>query len=229
MCLPLNKKSRTRKIIEILKKEYPNAGPRLRFSNPLELLIAGILAAQCTDERVNEVTKTLFIKYKTADDYANADLDELRAEIYSTGTFRRKAEMIKECCNVIATEYNGVVPNTMDDLVSLPGVGRKTANMVMADIFGVPGIIMDTHVIRLSQRIGLSDKKIPDKMEIDLIEIVPKRDRTIFSHLLAFHGRKVCVARKPKCEQCKINGLCDYYKQLMIKHKDTKTQRHERS
>ena len=211
----LNKKSRTRKIIAILEEEYPDAGPRLRFSNPLELLIAGILAAQCTDERVNEVTETLFIKYKTADDYANANLYELRTYIYSTGTFRRKAEMIKECCNVIATEYNGVVPNTMDDLVSLPGVGRKTGNMVMADVFGVPGIIMDTHVIRLSQRIGLSDKKIPDKIEIDLIEIVPKRDRTIFSHLLAFHGRKVCVARKPKCEQCPINGLCDYYKQLM--------------
>jgi endonuclease-3 len=208
----LNKKSRTRKIITILKEEYPDAGPRLRFSNPLELLIAGILAAQCTDERVNEITKTLFIKYKTADDYANANLDELMVEIYSTGTFRRKAKMIKECCKVIATEYNGIVPNTMDDLVSLPGVGRKTGNMVMADVFGVPGIIMDTHVIRLSQRIGLSDKKIPDKIEIDLIEIVPKKDRTIFSHLLAFHGRKVCVARKPKCEQCKINGLCDYYK-----------------
>jgi endonuclease III len=234
VCLSLNKKSRTKKIIEILKKEYPDAGPRLRFSNSLEILVAGILAAQCTDERVNKVTETLFKKYKTAHDYANADLDELMNEIYSTGTFRRKAEMIKECCKVIATEYNGIVPNTMDELVSLPGVGRKTANMIMADIFGVPGIIMDTHVIRLSQRIGLSDKKIADKIEIDLIEIVPKKDRTIFSHLLAFHGRKICVARKPKCEQCKINSLCDYYKQPMdssvyqiFKHQDTKARRHE--
>lgn len=209
-----SKSDRVKKIIAILKEEYPDAGPRLRFSNPLELLIAGILAAQCTDDKVNEVTETLFKKYRTANDYANADLDELMNEIYSTGTFRRKAEAIKECCKAIVVEYKGDVPNTMEELVSLPGVGRKTANMVLADAFGVPGIIMDTHVIRLSQRIGLSDKKMPDKIEKDLLEIVPKKDMTIFSHLLAFHGRKICVARKPKCDHCKINKLCDYYKQV---------------
>lgn len=208
-----NKIDRVKKIISILKEEYPDAGPRLMFSNPLELLVAGILAAQCTDDKVNEVTKTLFKKYRTAYDYANADLNELMNEIYSTGTFRKKAEAIKECCKAIAEKYNGNVPNNIDELVSLPRVGRKTANMVLADAFGIPGIIMDTHVIRLSQRIGLSDKKIPDKMEQDLLEIVPEKERTIFSHLLAFHGRNICIARKPKCELCKINSLCDYYNQ----------------
>lgn len=209
-------KERMQKIIPILKDEYPDAGPRLRFSNPLELLIAGILAAQCTDERVNEVTVEMFKKYRTAKDYANADLDELMDEIYSTGTFRRKAVKIKECCEIIATQYNGEVPQNMDDLVALPGVGRKTANMLLADAFGQPGIIMDTHAIRLSQRIGLSDKKLPDKIEFDLIEIIPKEHWTIFSHLMAFHGRAICVARKPKCEKCKISELCEYYRKLVL-------------
>jgi endonuclease-3 len=206
-----NRKERVKNIIPILKDEYPDAGPRLRFTNPLELLIAGILAAQCTDEKVNEVTVELFRKYKTARDFANADPDELMKEIYSTGTFRRKAVRIKECCEIIATQYNGEIPTNMDDLASLPGVGRKTANMLLADAFGLPGIIMDTHAIRLSQRIGLSDKKLPDKIELDLIEIIPEEHWTIFSHLLAFHGRAVCVARKPKCEQCKISDFCEYY------------------
>jgi endonuclease-3 len=204
-------KKQVNNIITILKQEYPEAGPRLRFSNPLECLIAGILAAQCTDEKVNEVTEFLFDKYKTARDYADADLDELMMEIYSTGTFRKKALRIKECCEVLDTQYGGKIPEDMDSLTSLPGVGRKTANMVLADAFGVPGIIVDTHVIRLSQRIGLSDRKLPDKIELDLREIVQEEDWTIFSHLLAFHGRKVCVARKPKCDQCSIYDFCDYY------------------
>ena len=204
------------KIIPILKDEYSDAGPRLRFSNPLELLIAGILAAQCTDERVNEVTVEMFKKYRTAMDYANADLDELMDEIYSTGTFRRKAVKIKECSKIIATQYNGEVPQNMDDLLALPGVGRKTANMLLADVFGQPGIIMDTHTIRLSQRMGLSDKKLPDKIEFDLREIIPKEHWTIFSHLMAFHGRAICVARKPKCKKCKINNLCEYYRKMVL-------------
>jgi len=207
-----NRKERVKNIIPILKDEYPDAGPRLQFTNPLELLIAGILAAQCTDEKVNEVTVESFRKYKTARDFANADPDELMKEIYSTGTFRKKAVRIKECCEIIATQYNGEIPTNMDDLASLPGVGRKTANMLLADAFGLPGIIMDTHAIRLSQRIGLSDKKLPDKIELDLIEIIPEEHWTIFSHLLAFHGRAVCVARKPKCEQCKISDFCEYYR-----------------
>jgi endonuclease-3 len=217
-----NRKERVKNIIPILKDEYPDAGPRLRFTNPLELIVAGILAAQCTDEKVNEVTVELFRKYKTARDFANADLDELMKEIFSTGTFRRKAVRIKECCEIIATQYNGEVPTNMDDLASLPGVGRKTANMLLADAFGLPGIIMDTHAIRLSQRIGLSDKKLPDKIELDLIEIIPKEHWTIFSHLLAFHGRAVCVARKPKCEQCKISDFCEYYRKNSGGHKNVR-------
>ena len=206
------RKERVKNIIPILKEEYPNAGPRLRFSNSLELLVAGILAAQCTDEKVNEVTELIFKKYKTARDYANADLDELMKEIYSTGTFRRKSARIKECCEVIADQYNGEVPQNMDDLASLPGVGRKTANMILADAFGQPGIIMDTHAIRFSQRIGLSDKKLPNKIEFDLVEIIPKEHWTIFSHLVAFHGRAVCVARRPKCEKCPLRKayICWY-------------------
>lgn len=205
------KKKRLQEIIPILKEEYPNAGPRLNFTNPLELLVAGILAAQCTDDRVNIVTKDLFKKYRTAKDYAQADINELMNEIYSTGTFRKKAEMIIECCKTIDSLYGGKVPDNMEQLASLPGVGRKTANMVLADYFGKPGIIMDTHVIRLSSRIGISDKKYPDKIEQDLMKIVPQKDWIIFSHLLAFHGRQICTARKPKCEECKINAFCDYY------------------
>ncbi len=202
---------RLKEIIPILKEEYPDAGPRLNFTNPLELLIAGILAAQCTDDKVNIVTRDLFKKYKSAKDYAQANINELMNEIYSTGTFRKKAERIIECCKAIDSLYGGKVPDNMEQLSSLPGVGRKTANMVLADYFGQPGIIMDTHVIRLSNRIGLSDKKYPDKIEQDLMQIVPKEDWTIFSHLLAFHGRQICTARKPKCDECKINAFCDYY------------------
>ncbi len=205
---------RVRKIITRLREEYPDAGPRLNFSNPLELLIASILAARCTDDMVNKVTKTLFKKYRAAKDYAEADLDELMEEIHSTGAFRKKAERIKSCCKVIASQYNGEVPADINSLSSLPGVGRKTANMVLANAFGLPGIIMDTHVIRVSKRIGLTDKNYPDKMELDLMEIVPKEHWTLFSHLLVFHGRNVCLARKPRCHECKIKELCDYYHAL---------------
>lgn len=210
------RRRRVRKIIPILREEYPDAGPRLRFSNPLELLIASILAAQCTDDRVNEVTKDLFRKYRTAKDYAEADLVELMDEIYSTGTFRKKAARIKLCCEAIVSRHGGEVPDNMEELADLPGVGRKTANMVMVNWFGLPGIIMDTHVARVSKRIGLTDKNENqrDKMEADLMEVVAKRNWSIFSHLLVFHGRRICVARKPKCEQCKINSLCDYYRWL---------------
>ena len=207
------RQKRIRNIIPILKEEYPNAGPRLNFSNPLELLIASILAAQCTDDRVNIVTKDLFKKYKTAQDYLNANIEQLMEEIYSTGTFRRKATLIKECCAVIVQKHNGEVPDNMEDLTNLPGVGRKTANLVLANSFGVPGIIMDTHVIRLSKRIGLTDKNNPDKMEADLLEIVPEKERTDLSNLLMFHGREICLARNPKCEKCRINAFCDYYKE----------------
>lgn len=208
------RRRRVRKIIPILEEEYSGGpvGDMLNFSNPLELLIASILAAQCTDKRVNTVTQSLFKKYRTAKDYAEADLDELMDEIYSTGTFRKKALRIKLCCEFIVSEYDGEIPSEMEKLTAMPGVGRKTANLVRVESFGQPGIILDTHVIRLSKRIGLTDKLQPNKMEEDLIEVVAKKNWSTFSHLLVFHGRAVCMARKPKCERCKINRSCDYYR-----------------
>ena len=206
------RKKRARRIIPILREEYPDAGPRLKFSNPLELMVASILAAQCTDEKVNKITASLFKKYKTAKDYVEADINELMEEIHSSGSFRKKASRIKDCCKIIDSQYGGELPDNMEALSALPGVGRKTANMILVNWYGKPGIIMDTHVIRVSKRIGLTDKNYPDKMELDLMEVIPGKDWAIFSHLLVFHGRKVCMARKPKCEQCKINTLCDYYR-----------------
>jgi endonuclease-3 len=206
------RRRRVRKIIPILREEYPNAGPRLHFSNPLELLIASILAAQCTDDRVNQVTKDLFRKYRTAEDYLKADLNVFMDEIRSTGTFRRKTLRIKSCCEALILEHGGHVPDNMEALTSLPGIGRKTANMILVNAFGQPGIIMDTHVARVSSRIGLTDKKLPDTMEKDLIKVVAKKNWADFSHLIMFHGREICVSRKPRCEKCKINNLCDYFR-----------------
>ena len=205
---------RARKIIPILREEYPEDGSWLNFSNPLELLIASILAAQCTDDRVNKVTEELFRKYKTAKDYAESDLDVLMDEIHSTGTFRKKAIRIKLCCESIVSQYDGEIPARMDDLIALPGVGSKTANMILVHWFGEPGIILDTHVIRVSKRIGLTDKLQTNKMEADLMEVVARKNWSTFSHLLVFHGRAVCSARKPKCQRCKISRLCDYYRAL---------------
>ena len=208
------RRRRVRKIIPILREEYPDAGSRLNFSNPLELLIATILAAQCTDDRVNKVAGELFRKYRTAKDYAEADLDVLMDEIYSTGTFRKKAIRIKLCCESIVSQHDGEIPARMDDLTGLPGVGSKTANMILVNWFGEPGIILDTHVARVSKRIGLTDKLQPNKMEADLMEVVARKNWSMFSHLLVFHGRAVCSSRKPKCQRCKINRLCDYYRAL---------------
>ena len=203
---------RVRKLIPILKEEYPDTSPMLNFSNALELLIASILAAQCTDKKVNEVTGKLFEKYKSARDYAEADLEELMEEIYSTGTFRRKAARIKDCCEALARLYNGEVPGDIEVLTALPGIGRKTANLVLADCFGLPGIIMDTHVIRVSKRLGLTDKDYPDKMEDDLMAVVAEKNWSDFSRLLASHGRAICVARRPRCRLCKVSRVCDYYR-----------------
>jgi endonuclease-3 len=206
------RRRRVRKIIPILREEYPNAGPRLHFSNPLELLIASILAAQCTDDKVNQVTRDLFKKYRTAEDYLKADLNVFMDEIHSTGTFRKKTLRIKSCCEALILEHGGQVPDNMEGLTSLPGVGRKTANMILVNAFGQPGIIMDTHVARVSPRIGLTDKKLPDTMEKDLVKVVAKKDWADFSHLIMFHGREICVSRKPRCEKCRINRLCDYFR-----------------
>jgi len=203
-----SKKSRARKIIKKLKKIYPNAGTHLNFSNPLELLVATILAAQCTDERVNQVTKYLFVKYRTAEDYANADLKVLEREVKPTGFYRNKAKAIKNCCKVLVEKYNGRVPDKLEELVKLPGVGRKTANAVIANAFGGQGIIVDTHLKRVVKRLGLAESSNPDKIEFELMKITPKRSWTKFSHLIGEHGREICKARKPECPVCPVNSLC---------------------
>jgi endonuclease-3 len=200
--------ARVRKIWPILKKTYPDAGIALNFTNPLELLIATILSAQCTDVRVNMVTKDLFKKYKSAADWAKADTEQIESDIRSTGFFHNKAVSIKGACATIADKHEGRVPGTMEELVGLPGVGRKTANVVLGGAFGRPGITCDTHVIRLSRRLGLSENSDAVKLEFDLAEIVPEKNWTQFSNLLIFHGRNICKARKPDCENCPMAKHC---------------------
>lgn len=199
---------RVKKIWPVLSKTYPEAKTALNFRNPLELLIATILSAQCTDVRVNIVTKELFRKYKSATDWAKADVKEIESDIKSTGFFRNKARNIKQACRTITDRFDGKVPGTMEELVELGGVGRKTANVVLGNAFGVPSIACDTHVIRLSRRLGLSANSDPVKLEFDLQEIVPKKNWTIFSHVLIFHGRNICKARRPDCENCPIAKYC---------------------
>lgn len=199
---------RVKKIWPILKKTYPDAKIALNFGNPLELLIATILSAQCTDVRVNIVTKDLFKKYKSAKDWANADLKQIESDIKSTGFYHNKGVSIKRACTAISDKLGGKVPDTMEKLVGLPGVGRKTANVVLGNAFGVPGIVCDTHVIRLSRRLGLSENTDAVKLEFDLGEIVPKKNWTKFSDLLIFHGRNICKAPKPDCQNCPISKYC---------------------
>ncbi len=203
-------KKRVKKIIRILSEEIPDSTIALKFSNPLELLIATILSAQCTDVKVNQVTENLFKKHRTAKDYAESDLAELEKEIRPTGFYRNKAKSIQKCCQELEKRFGGKVPKVLEDLVTLPGVGRKTANVILGNVFGIPGITVDTHVNRLSQRIGLTKNDDPVKIEFDLMEIVPKEEWTHFSNLLIWHGRKTCVARKPLCEICPIRKECDY-------------------
>jgi len=200
---------RVARIIETLKKEYPNARTALRFSNPLELLVATVLSAQCTDERVNRVTQGLFQKYQSARAYADVELGELEEDIRPTGFFRNKAKAVKSQCAELVGRFNGEVPRRLEDLVSLPGIGRKTANLILGEAFGIPGIVVDTHVKRLVNLIGLTKKTDPEKIEFDLMEIVPKSEWTLFSNLLILHGRAICVARKPRHDQCKIVDLCN--------------------
>ena len=200
---------RVNQIIEILDSEYPNARTALHFNNPLELLVATVLSAQCTDERVNKVTSDLFRKYRSAEDYARIDLAELEEDIRPTGFFRNKSKAIKSFCNDLVEKFNGKVPDNLKDLVSLSGIGRKTANLVLGEVFDIPGIVVDTHVLRLSRLIGLTKNTDATKVEFDLMEVVP-RDRWIrFSNLLILHGRAICIARRPKHGECKIVHLCD--------------------
>jgi endonuclease-3 len=201
--------NRALKIIELLEKEHRDAKIALNHTNPLELLLATILSAQCTDERVNIVTKTLFKKYRSVKDYAGADLKELEQDIRSTGFYRNKARNIKKCCQMILDKFGSQVPKTMEEILELPGVARKTANIVLSNAYGVvEGIAVDTHVRRLSQRLGLTTNNNPDKIEQDLMKLVPKGKWMRFTELLIFHGRKICTAKKPKCETCVANRLC---------------------
>ena len=192
-----------------LKSEYPGAKTALDWTNPLELLVATILSAQTTDVRVNAVTPTLFAKYPTAADYAAADPTELEEDIRPTGFFRNKAKSLRGMAHALVDDHGGEVPRTMEDLVALPGVGRKTANVVLGNAFSIDeGVVVDTHVRRLSNRLGFTTHNDPEKIERDLMQTVPKRDWTVFSHLLILHGRSVCKARKPACEDCVVNDLC---------------------
>jgi endonuclease III len=203
-------KKRVKKIIKILSKEIPDSTIALKFSNPLELLVATILSAQCTDVKVNQVTVGLFKKYRSARDYAESDLLKLEEEIRPTGFYRNKAKSIQKCCQELVKRFGEEVPKTLEALVTLPGVGRKTANVILGNAFGIPGIVVDTHVHRVSRRIGLTRNDDPVKIEFDLMEIVPKEEWTHFSNLLVWHGRKTCVARKPLCGICPIRKWCDY-------------------
>jgi endonuclease III len=206
---PAERKRRTRSIITRLKREFPDVKCALDHANPLELLVATILSAQSTDARVNIVTPALFAKYKSAADYAAANPDVFQSEIHSTGFFRNKTKSILGMAQALEERHDGQVPDTMDALVALPGVGRKTANVVLGNAFGKnEGVVVDTHVARISGLLKLTKQTNPEKIERDLMELVPRKDWTIFSHLLILHGRKTCIARRPKCESCRINDLC---------------------
>jgi endonuclease III len=196
-------------VITRLKREYPDARTELNWENPLELLVATMLSAQTTDVRVNMVTEELFKKYRTAADYAGADPAGLEADIRPTGFYRNKARSLQGMARALLERHGGEVPRTMAELVALPGVGRKTANVVLGNAFGVnEGVVVDTHVRRVSGRLGLTEERDPEKIERDLIRVVPEEERTLFSHLLIFHGRRVCKARKPDCPDCVLNDVC---------------------
>jgi endonuclease III len=204
-----DEKSHAAQVVRLLRKEYPDAKCSLSFTNPLELLVATVLSAQCTDERVNLVTKDLFRKYRSATDYARTPDAELEKDIQSTGFFRNKAKNIQNCCRLLMEQYDGQVPQDLEQLVELPGIGRKTANVILGTAFGIPsGVVVDTHVARLSQRLGLSRHKDPEKIEADFMAVLPEKEWIIFSHRMIQHGRRICMARKPKCEECTLNSIC---------------------
>ena len=206
-------------ILKRLKKEYPNVrGTALNYSNPLELLIATILSAQTTDKRVNMVTKGLFKKYKNARDYARADIKELQEMIKSVNFYKNKAKYIKEGCRIIDERYNGNVPDSMEELIKLPGVSRKTANVVLSNAFRKDeGIVVDTHVIRLSKRLGLTKENDRNKIEQDLMKKFPKEEWFDLANLLIVHGRQICKAKNPDCENCVLKDICLYYKEMKKK------------
>lgn len=199
---------RAAEVVSILERAYPDSQCALHFCSPFQLLIATILSAQCTDERVNQVTPGLFEKYPSPRDFLNAPQEELEHAIYSTGFYRNKAKSIRGACQALIERHEGEVPGTMEELLEVPGVGRKTANVLLGHCFGVPGIVVDTHVKRIANLLGLADSQNPDIIEKQLEEVVPKGKWVLFSHLLADHGRAVCIARRPKCDECPVSLLC---------------------
>jgi endonuclease-3 len=201
-------RKRALSMLDTLKREFPDAKIALDYSNALELLVATILSAQCTDARVNMVTPELFKKYRTAQDYVDAPDEELIEIIRSTGFFNNKTKNIKKACESIVERFNGEIPGTMEELTTLAGVGRKTANCLLGNVFDVPGIVVDTHMIRLSRRMGFTTQKDPVKIEFDLMELIPREDWTLFSHLITSHGRTWCSARKPMCDECPVADDC---------------------
>ncbi len=205
----MTKKSNHKKILSLLKKHYPEAGIVLKYSNNWELLVAVVLSAQSTDKQVNKVTDKLFEKYKSIEDYAKADLKKLEQDVYSSGFYRNKAKNIKNSAQIILDKYNGKIPDTMDKLVNLPGIGRKTANVILGNAFNkAEGIAVDTHVKRLSQRLGFTDEKTPEKIEQDLMNLFSKNEWYTLTYLLIEHGRNFCTARNPKCKECFLNEIC---------------------
>ncbi len=199
---------RMQKVIELLANEYPDVKIQLNFSTPFELLVATILSAQCTDERVNKVTPILFAKYKNIGRYFQVPQKELEEDIFSTGFYKSKAEKIQKTAKIISEKFNGEVPNSLEKLLELPGVGRKTANVILGHIFNIPAIVVDTHVIRITNKLGFVDTENAEKIEFKLMDLVPKEKWVVFTHYLINHGRKICIARKPKCKECFISKYC---------------------
>ncbi|MBF0224546.1 MAG: endonuclease III [Desulfobacterales bacterium] len=208
----MNKKTKIKQVIKNLKEMFPEVQTQLNYNNPFELLVATILSAQCTDKQVNNVTKKLFQRFKTPYDFAEGSIEELESLIKQTGYFHNKAKNIKECAKTVIEKFNGNVPDNMDDLLTLRGVGRKTANVVLNVIFNKGGIVVDTHVLRISRRLGFTDKKDPNKVEFDLMEIIPKNECIDFSLRLIYFGRSICKAIKPKCNECNFFDICIYEK-----------------
>lgn len=204
-------KKRAVQILKLLKKEYPEAQIAIEFGSPFQLLIATILSAQCTDERVNQVTKPLFKKYKSPTDFIKVKITELEKDIFSTGFYRQKAKNIVGCCKMLIEKYDGKVPTDIEKLIELPGVGRKTASVVSGNAYGIPALAVDTHVKRLSNLLGLVSSDDPEKIEFELKKLLPPESWTIFSHFLATHGRNICIARHPKCNECSLANLCPSY------------------
>jgi endonuclease-3 len=203
------KTKRMREIIGILKEEYPRAGIQLEADSPWKLMVAVILSAQCTDKRVNMITKDLFAQYSEVEDYVVMPVEELEQLIYSAGFYKAKAKNIKAAAKMLVEDFESEMPSTMEELLKLPGVGRKSANVILGHCFDIPGIVVDTHVKRLAFRMGFTDTKDPEKVEFALMKIIEKEEWVLFTHLIINHGRNVCTSRKPKCEKCRIADLCD--------------------